>query len=72
MGGFQEVNDEQPLMQVGGCWRWTKKEDMLEPSGRRLGLRVSLGSIGKVGTIKGVALHHLHVHTIVRGVGMLM
>ena len=44
----------------------------MEPSERRLGLGVSLGSIEKDITIKGVVLHHLQVHTRVRGVGMLM
>ena len=60
------------MMEVGSYWRWTKKEDTLEPSRRRLGLGVSLGSIGKAKTIKRVALYHIQVHTRVGGVGMLM
>ena len=72
MGGFREVIDEQPFMGVGGCWRWIKKEDMLEPNGGRLDLGVSLGPIGKTRAIKGVALHNLQLYTRVRGVGMLI
>ena len=58
-------------MEVDDYWRWTKKEDMLKPGGRRLSLGVSFGSIGKAETIKRVALHHLQVHIRVRGVGIL-